>query len=55
MFRIDEFNKNGVKAIRYDNYPNKKEFHPVIIYNDREEADTHFKLYRGIDELEKQQ
>lgn len=55
MFRIDEFNKNGVKAIRYDNYPNKKEFHPVIIYNDREEADTHFKLYRGIDELEEQQ
>ena len=52
MFRIDEFNKNGVKTIRYDNYPNRKEFYPVIIYDDREETDTNFKLYRGIDELE---
>ena len=52
MFRIDEFNKKGIKAIRYDNYPNKKEFYPVVIYEDREETDTQFKLYRGIDELE---
>jgi ATP-dependent Clp protease ATP-binding subunit ClpX len=54
MFRIDEFNKSGVHAIRFDNYPygDKK---PILIFDDREELDTKYKIYRGIDELEKQQ
>lgn len=54
MFRIDEFNKSGVHTIRFDNYPygDKK---PILIFDDREELDTKYKIYRGIDELEKQQ
>ena len=54
MFRIDEFNKSGVHTIRFDNYPygDKK---PILIFSDREELDTKYKIYRGIDELEKQQ
>ena len=52
MFRIDEFNNNGVHTIRFDNYPyNDKK--PVLVYEDREETDGNYKLYRGIDELEK--
>ena len=52
MFRIDEFNNNGVHTIRFDNYPyNDKK--PVLVYEEREEADGNYKLYRGIDELEK--
>tara|TARA_B100000424_G_C22899422_1_gene478370 strand:+ start:17 stop:1288 length:1272 start_codon:yes stop_codon:yes gene_type:complete len=52
MFRIDEFNNNGVHTIRFDNYPyNDKK--PVLVYKDREETDGNYKLYRGIDELEK--
>ena len=52
MFRIDEFNNNGVHTIRFDNYPNNDK-KPVLVYGDREETDGNYKLYRGIDELEK--
>ena len=52
MFRIDEFNNNGVHTIRFDNYPNNDK-KPVLVYGDREEIDGNYKLYRGIDELEK--
>jgi len=52
MFRVEEFNKIGVKGIRFDNYPyNDKK--PVLIYEDKEEQDNNYKLYRGINELEK--
>jgi len=52
MFRIDEFNNNGVNTIRFDNYPYKGN-KPILVFNDREETDSNYKLYRGIDELEK--
>jgi len=52
MFRIDEFNNNGVNTIRFDNYPYKGN-NPILVFNDREETDSNYKLYRGIDELEK--
>ena len=42
MFRIDEFNNN---------YPYNSK--PILVYEDREETDDDYKLYRGIDELEK--
>ena len=52
MFRVEEFNKKGIKGIRFDNYPyNDKK--PVLIYEDTEEQDNNYKLYRGINELEK--
>tara|TARA_B110000503_G_C7100927_1_gene393718 strand:- start:235 stop:1506 length:1272 start_codon:yes stop_codon:yes gene_type:complete len=52
MFRVEEFNKKGIKGIRFDNYPyNDKK--PVLIYEDKEEQDNNYKLYRGINELEK--
>ena len=51
MFRIDEFNNNGVHTIRFDNYPYNSK--PILVYEDREETDVDYKLYRGIDELEK--
>jgi len=53
MFRVNEFNKNGVKGIRFDNYPYKDENLPTLIYEGKEETDTNYKIYRGIDELEK--
>jgi ATP-dependent Clp protease ATP-binding subunit ClpX len=53
MFRIEDFNKTGVQAIRFDNYPDRGN-KPILVFNDREEVDTNYKLYRGIDELEKQ-
>ena len=53
MFRIDEFNNIGVKTIKFDNYPYRRN-KPILVFNDREEEDTNYKLYRGIDELEKQ-
>ena len=51
MFRIDEFNNKGVHTIRFDNYPYNSK--PILVYEDREETDDNYKLYRGIDELEK--
>ena len=52
MFRVEEFNKKGIKGIRFDNYPyNDKK--PVLIYENKEEQDNNYKLYRGINELEK--
>ena len=51
MFRIDEFNNKGVHTIRFDNYPYNSK--PILVYEDREETDVDYKLYRGIDELEK--
>jgi len=53
MFRIEDFNKNGVKAIRFDNYPDRSENRPVLIYETEEKQDTNYKLYRGTDELER--
>lgn len=53
MFRVDEFNKNGVKGIRFDNYPYNDKITPTLIYEGREEQDKNYKIYRGIDELEK--
>jgi ATP-dependent Clp protease ATP-binding subunit ClpX len=52
MFRVNEFNINGVNAIRFDNYPYKGK-EPKLIFADREETDNNYKLYRGINELEK--
>ena len=52
MFRVEEFNKNGVKSIRFDNYPYKDKGKPVLVYEGREEIDNDYKIYRGINELE---
>ena len=51
MFRIEEFNNNGVHTIKFDNYPHKGN-KPILVFEDREETDNNYKLYRGIDELE---
>jgi len=53
MFRIDEFNNIGVKTIKFDNYPYKGNKPLLVFENGREELDNTYKLYRGIDELEK--
>jgi len=52
MFRIDEFNKNGVKRVRFDNYPYKDKGKPTLIYEGHEQEDNDYKIYRGINELE---
>ena len=52
MYRVEEFNKNGVKSIRFDNYPYKDKGKPVLVYEGREEIDNDYKIYRGINELE---
>jgi len=51
MYRIEEFNKKGVKTIRLDKYPYKYENNPILVTETGEELDTDFKLYRGIDEF----
>jgi len=51
MYRVEEFNKKGVKVIRLDKYPYKYENNPVLITDAGEEIDTKFKLYRGINDF----
>ena len=51
MYRIEEFNKMGVKIIKLDKYPYKNENHPVLVTEAGEEIDTKFKLYRGINDF----
>jgi ATP-dependent Clp protease ATP-binding subunit ClpX len=51
MYRVEEFNKKGVKVIRLDKYPYKYEYNPVLITDAGEEIDTEFKLYRGINDF----
>lgn len=51
MYRIEEFDKMGVKGIRLDKYPYKYENNPVLITDAGEQIDTEFKLYRGINDF----
>ena len=48
VFRSKELKTKGVKAVRFDKYPIQE--NPVLVYDDREESDTEYKLYnRGLD------
>jgi len=48
IFRSKELTSKGVKSIRFDKYP-VEDYKPVLIFDDREEVDTEYKLYnRGL-------
>ncbi len=49
IFRSKELTSKGVKSIRFDKYP-IEDYKPILIFDDREEVDTEYKLYnRGLD------
>lgn len=51
MYRAPELRKAGVISIFFDKYPMSVEVKPTLGYEDgKSEPDTHYKLYRGINE-----
>ena len=51
MYRAPELKKAGVCEITFDKYPLSEDIKPMLTYeNGSIESDTHYKLYRGMNE-----